>query len=485
MIKTKYLILCWILVLIVFTFFCIYRIPLYIKNNKKKQSIYNNFYNITVASALAPAQSSPLIPSSALAPETSQSQEQELTQEQEQSPEVLKTIPLETNIIQYIDNIAKNDKIIDIPQCENVYDDNVAVRSIGYNNCKTANADYFTRNLDSKKKYGYNKSLSDLCPVSTNSDKYVNCMQKILTKFNTNANIVNKINNDMTGIINDRIRHRDTILDNIETTINPDIYSKEQQDFNINMILGEPKNLSVDQIAEHAITYYNYKYGNSKSIFTNINNNTNTSVNTISAAQSINNVLQYNKQLLQYNKQLLHEKFTTNIDIYTIDPYIKTMFFGFYMPIKGQYLVFNNVSVSLTYEIENQQMQQENQATYVSSDNNTQQVYKVFLTIIDNNTKVKIIYSVINIDYYLHYKNIIKIDILNKVISNTDKDTDKDTLNDSNALQQLLITLGIITPCTLLMSISEFTSSEHITRQTYKLLNLYLNTIMSLEKNIS
>ena len=45
------------------------------------------------------------------------------------------------------------------------------------------------------------------------------------------------------------------------------------------------------------------------------------------------------------------EKFVITQEIYNIDSYIETHFFGIFTPIKGQYLAFNNLTVTLTYEI--------------------------------------------------------------------------------------------------------------------------------------
>ena len=43
--------------------------------------------------------------------------------------------------------------------------------------------------------------------------------------------------------------------------------------------------------------------------------------------------------------------------------------------------------------------------------------------------------------------------------------------------------MGFTVPTKLIMTIDEFTSTENITRQTYKLLNINMNTIMIMEKN--
>ncbi len=434
MIKTKYLILFWIVALIIFTFICIYRLKLfsptpeqykqiYMLYNNNTKSLMNNMNNLNNFSNVEPSD----------------------------------------NVISYIDDIVKNDKIINMPSCEDVYDDNLAVRSLGYNNCKSANADYFSRNLDSKKKYGYNKSLSDLCPVSTKSDEYINCMSQLLNKFNTNAKITQNINTDMTELLNNRIQARSNILDDIEISLNPYIYDKNQLEFVNNRTLGEPNNPTTDQITDLASNYFQSKYENSINLFTNITNNN------IETAASNNSI----------------ETFEKTQEIYNIDPYIETHFFGIFTPIKGQYLAFNNLTITLTYKIVKdtiKPMQRDASSsnntenkTYNNMETKTQEFYKVFLTFIDNNTGAQMIYRIINIDFYLQYKNIIKLELFDYTIVNI-------KLNDTLKLQQILTLLGIKSNSRLLISISEFTSSENKIHTTYKLLNSDINTIMSLEK---
>lgn len=408
MLQTKYLILIWIIVLVIFTFYCIYRLsgfthPIYSQPTKSSLPI-NKFENIMK--------------------------------------------PTNQNLIQYINDMEKQDKITDVQECATIYDDNVAVRSLGYNNCSSANADYFARSLDINQKYGNANSLAQLCPISTKSDAYMNCMKQLLNKFNTNANMVNAINTDMTSLINKRLSDRTDVLNNVEISVNPYLFSQNQVDFTNNMTLEEPINPTPDQVLDNVNNYYQNKYSASKSVFSNVSQN------------------------------ILREKFASNLEIYNIDPYIETYFFGAYTPIKGQYLAFNNLTVSLNYILDTAiSLNPDNQPANQKSNQLTKQtVRKVFLTIIDNNTNAQIVYRVNNIDFYLQNKNVIKIDLFDQTINSTQP-------TDTQTLQQLLSTLGITVPNRLIMTIDEFTSSENITRKTYKLLNADMNTIMVLEKN--
>ena len=407
MLQTKYMILIWIILLVIFTFYCVYRLsgmtprptelPKQLPTQLSVKQQINNFINV----------------------------------------EDIKPQPTSDNIIKYIENVQKADSFQKTPGCELIYDDNVEVRSLGYNNCGTANADYFSRNLDINNKYGFTKSLAEMCPVSTKSDAYMACMENLLTKYNTNADIIDKVNNDMTNIINKRLNARSDILNDVEITINPYLFSKSQIEFKNKMTLGEPLNPNPDQILNNVNNYYETKYGFSKSI-----------LNNVPSPKAV-------------------EQFASNVEIYNIDPYIETLFFGSYSPIKGQYLAFNNLTVTLDYDI--------GQEIVNLSSETTKTTRKVLFTIIDNNTNAQISYRVINVDFYLQYKNVIKIDLFDQTINSSQP-------TDTQSLQQLLTTLGISTPGRLIMTVDEFTSSENITRRTYKLLNADMSTIMVLEK---
>ena len=85
-INKQYFILFWIIALILFTFYCIFRL----------KYITEKYYDIPVSS----------VP--------------------------LTTVP--KDIISYINNIQLKNKITDTPDCEGVYDDNYKVGDLGYNN---------------------------------------------------------------------------------------------------------------------------------------------------------------------------------------------------------------------------------------------------------------------------------------------------------------------------------------------------------------
>jgi len=178
--KTKYIILIWIILLILFIFYCIFRLK-YLKEK----------YDNTI---------SPTYP-----------------------------------IINYINDIGQKNKITDVtnpPQCKNLYDDNIKVQSLGYSNCESAYADYLAKGFDINNKFGNDKSLADMCPIATKSALYTQCLTSLLNKFTNGANMVDGITSDMNNSINKRLQDRTSILDNVQNQMNPLIFNKDQNDFN-------------------------------------------------------------------------------------------------------------------------------------------------------------------------------------------------------------------------------------------------------------
>jgi hypothetical protein len=111
----------------------------------------------------------------------------------------------------------------------------------------------------------------------------------------------------MTSSINKRLDNRTHILDNIDIVMNPFIYSKEQNDFNTNMLIN-------NQIATYPYkrlglvdTYYQDRY------------------------KSGIGIEPFQDKIS--NKKRIHEKFT-NI----VEPDIIRNFFGKYKAVSGQFL---------------------------------------------------------------------------------------------------------------------------------------------------
>ena len=420
MIKTKYIILCWIILLIIFTLFCIYKLFM---NTKQYKYISNNFYDI----------------------------------------------PNDLPIINYIDNIKKNDKIINLNECENIYDDNYSVRNLGYNNCKTANAYYFSNNMNTTNKYGHKKSLSEICPASTNSDKYSNCMRQLLNKFNTNADIVNTINKDMTSIINERINKRSELLDNIEYNLNDSIPYSVHSTLN-NIDVNTNNNTNYDKISQSASTYYQLKNNIGKSIFDNIDNIDNNDIQPLEEKPASTSIT----SITSIKEKEINSYINNNISNFNED--IAKKFYGYYTPIQGQFLAFNNLTIILNYKLIDEYTYkfQTNIITNNTSNINKSK-YNLVLNIKDNATSNQLLYNITNIDYYLQYKNIIQIDIKEFFTISVNS-------NKLNILKKLLETLGLKSPCKLLLAIIDSTSTENIKHRTFKLLNIDMHSIMQLNK---
>jgi len=386
-IKTKYLILIWIIILILFTFYCIFRLY-YLKEKYETVSLLN-------------------LPSS----RQSASQLSLQSQSQNTSP----------NIINYINNIETSNNITDVPGCENVYDDNIAVQTLGYNSCSNAYADYLAKSLDINKKYGQLKSLADMCPVSAKTPMYSQCLQTLLQKYTNTANIVDNITTDMQNSINSRIQYRTSALDDIQNELNPLMLNKDQNDFKQYMILnGQVAKYSEDTIGI-VDNYYKKKYS---------------------------------------------EGFVGSVSTYIVDPSLESKFFGSYNPINGQYIAFNDLVVSLGYDTSSNQSANRSQIN---------EVKPIILTISSKSNNLKIIYNIVKIDNYKAMKNAMIMSLSSQDIINQQA--------DYQTIQQLLTVLGITAPTQLIMVYDEFTSSENIIHKSYKLSNINLDTIMVLNKN--
>lgn len=182
-ITTKNIILIWIIILILFTFYCVFRLK-YMNANSK----YNYFDN------------------------TSQ-----------------------TPIINYINDIQKQSKLTDMKspeQCKNLFDDNIKIQKLGYTNCESAFADYLAKGFDVNNNFGETQSLAEICPIASKSPLYEQCLTSLLTKFANTSDIVSNISADMTNSINKRLEYRTSTLDNIQNQMNPFIFNKDQNNFN-------------------------------------------------------------------------------------------------------------------------------------------------------------------------------------------------------------------------------------------------------------
>ena len=434
-IDKQYIILFWIIALILFTFYCIFRIK-YIGDINKTHKTNEKYADINIPITTHPS-----------------------------------------NIISYINNIQTQNKITDIPVCKDVYDDNYKVQELGYNTCNSAYTDYLQKNLDMNNKYGRDKSLADICPVSTKSQQYSICLQSLLNKYTDNINILGNINLDMNSSINKRLETRSGSLDNIQLSMNSFIYNKTQNDFNNNMLMNNQIPKYPDDILGLVDNYYQDRYKGGI------------------------------------------ENFTSSVDKFTniIDSNIEKTYFGKYKPVNGQFLAINDLIISIEYDSLNEANELINispqttspqtksssniiapqtasssntsssntSSSNTSSSNYNEILYNAspFKNITNNsrpvlftlsNNDLYIIYTVVNIDFYKLKKNAIKLILTDKRVINQ--------TNENNLIEPLLSILGINSPSTLIMVMDTFTSTENIKHTTFKLLNDNLDTILVLDK---
>lgn len=402
-ISNEYIILIWIIGLILFTFYCVFRLK-YIsdKINNDKHINNNKKYN--------------------------------LNEKYENIPYFTKP----SNIISYINNIQAEDKITDVPGCENVYDDNYKVKGLGYKNCNSAYSDYLKNNYDATIKYDGINSLENVCPVSSKSAKYSECLKTLLNKFTNNAAILENINKDMTDSINKRLENRNSSLYNTKIALNSFINSKEQTDFNNTMLMNNQIPKYDDDKLRLVDNYYQDRYRYGIESFTSQNNDNNNDNNTI-----------------------INDKFT-NI----VHPDIESKYFGKYKPIKGQFLTLDDLIISLEYENLNNTKKKTNNETKTNTEK------PVIFTL--SNDDLFIVYKVYKIDMYKSKQNAVKLILNDKRIINQN--------NNNNVTEPLLHILGIYDPSNITIVYDETISTEGITHSTYKLVNDNFDTILVLEK---
>lgn len=416
-IPTKYIILFWIIALILFTFYCLFRLW-YLGAPARMDKFDDSVL------AIPTNNTNPINPNAT-----------------------------NINAIQYADNLLAKDQITDVPACINTFDDNYGVQALGYRSCNDALADYIVKGLDTNNKYGAPKSVADYCPVTTKSPQYMQCMASLLEKYNTGANMLQGVSNDMSALVNKRLQARSNVLNDIQLEVAPYIGSNQIKDFELNTGLLGTANQTSDDKLYSASQYFQNKYGSRVSLFANIlpSHSSNSSNSSNPVIEGFNN---------------------TSVDI-TVEPYIIKNFFGEFSPVKGQYLAFDNLQVSLDFIKDNTSTTEDTSSTDNEGPSN---VGKVSLVLSDANTKGRVFYNISNIDYYEKKKNAIVLDIRGQTLN---------TINagDNQSLQQLMILLGITVPTKLVIMLEETVSDAGVARWTYKLMNLNMDTVMVMKKN--
>lgn len=388
-IDKKHIILFWILGLILFTFYCIFRI----------KHIRERYDDIILATE----------------PKT---------------------------IIAHINNIQKNNKITDMPGCSNVYDDNIKVQELGYIDCESAYIDYLNKDLNINDKYESENTLAEICPVSSKSKKYSECLKSLLNKNSNTATIIDNINIDMVDSINNRINERSNILHNIKTSLNPFVYSKVQNDFRNNMIINDQIAETPNDALRLVDNYYHDKYSESRENFTTSRENK--------------------------NKNKIKETFT-NI----VDPQIEKLFFGKYKLIPGQFLSLNDIILSIEYDTSYYTHTILSSKTLKNKPELLPESKPIMFSI--RNDDLFIVYTIHKIDNYKLRDSAVEFILKDKKIINQKY--------EDNIIDPLLTMLGLPTTQTkLIMVFDEFISTEGIKHKQYKIVNENLDTIAVLKK---
>ena len=451
----NYIIFFWIICLILFTFYCVFRL-------KNMSDIYTSNIN---NSNINNSNSKKLTEKYG---DMSGSYDNEEPQVEYTGPNLIVEKPLttappkiikENDIISYIKNIQSAGKVMDMYGCDTLYDDNYKVQELGYKNCGDAYADYLDKNYDLNNNYGNTNTLAEICPISSKSAEYNKCLQLLLSKFTDNANLVDNINTDMNTSINTRLNARSENLYKLQTAFSPLLYSKVQTNFNNDMLMKKQVGKTPDDKLRLINNYYQDRYQNRIETFTN-------------------NI----------------EQFTT-MNIKNIKD-IEKLFFGKYKAVRGQFINLADLVYTIEYDsvaelsiqptipnttnantnATSPQAEAASAAASVASSLSPlslkQQSRPVLFTL--SNNDIYITYKVSNLDYYKSNKNAVQLILTDKTIINQSSPT--------NIIEPLLQHLGLYSPTNLTIVYDKYTSTEKIPHDTYKLVNDNLDTILVLEK---
>jgi len=352
------------------------------------------------------------------------------------------------NIMGYIEKIQDNNKIVDIETCQNVYDDNFKIQDLGFNSCENGYAEYVNKNLDVNNKYGREKSFAEICPVASNSPRYIECAKLLLTKFSDSNIILDNVTSEINNSVNKRLIDRHEILDDALISLSPFLYSKNQKDFDKNILL----NKQVSQYADDKLNLVDYYY---------------------------------------QDKYKYIEKFTN-----LVNSDVESLFFGSYIPVNGQMLALNNLVLSIEYDTSGKKKGNGSNMKFIPLLNETITPSLPMTTMSSNevpapelsvtraiqpaiftirNNDLEIVYNIKYIDFYKTNKNAAQFILYDKEILHQNYD-------DTNITEQLLSILGLNDTSRLVLVVDKFTSTEKIKHTNYRLVNDNLDTILILQK---
>jgi len=502
----NYIIFFWIICLILFTFYCVFRLKYLSDTSYKNRDTIRHkqeqYEDVPLNTPTLTAYTGDVI----------------VTRDPI-TTEPIVAVTQANDFITYIENIQAKDKISDMLNCDTLYDDNLKVKELGYKTCGDAYADYLDKNYDVNNKYGNPYTLTEICPIASKSDEYQECLQLLLTKFTDSVQLLDGVNTDMTTSINSRLNLRTDDLYKIQASINPFIYNKVQNDFKNDMLTKNQIAYRTDDKLNLVNKYYQNRYQLGIETFTNYNKNTNINTNTNTNTNTV-------------------EPFT-NI----ILPDIETLFFGKYKTVRGQFenlsdLVFtieyddsdDNIFFNMDYDMNTDMdnVMNKNKPTNMNT-NSTQpstmtqttkasslsqpttasslsqpttasslsqptsaqsksaqptslsqlsplsvipETRPVIFTLRNNDIYIK--YSVTTINFYKLNEKTIKLILSNKNIVHQ--------VSPTNIVEPLLTHLGLYSPSSIILTFDTYTSTEKVKHDTYRLVNDNLDTILVLYK---
>lgn len=458
----NYIIFFWIICLIIFTFYCVFRLK-YLSDNSNS-NLNSNINKILKEKYDSTSNTVRFLGNPLINPNLT-----------EYTGDVLVTIPALTtvplikpvsDIMTYIKNVQSADKITDMTNCADLYDDNFKVQELGYKNCSDAYSDYLAKNFDLNNKYGNTNTLAEICPIASKTSAYSKCLQLLLTKFSDNVNLLDGINIDMSSSINSRLAVRTNDLYKIQSSLSPFLYSKVQNDFNNNMLMkGQTAQRSDDKL-NLINKYYQNKYQTGIETFTNI------SLNTVKDIESL--------FFGQYKP--VRGQFTHLADlIFTIE-YDDSVDYILPTPIDKQSSTQSSTQSSILSDTQSSNLPDTQTSTLLSqpttlsslSPQSIQQNTRHVIFTLSNND-IYITYTVSSIDYYdKSKKNAIKLILTAKNIVYQ--------LSPTNIIEPLLQHLGLYAPSSINIVFDKYTSTEKQAHNTYRLVNDNLDTILVLEK---
>ena len=280
---------------------------------------------------------------------------------------------------------------------------------------------------------------------------YNECAKLLLTKFSDSNIILDNVTSEIDNSVNKRLIDRHEILDDTLLSLSPFLYSKNQKDFDKNILL----NKQVSQYSDQTLNLVDYYY---------------------------------------QDKYKYIEKFTN-----LVNSDVESLFFGSFIPVNGQMLALNDLVFAIEYDTSGKKKSKGSNMKFIPLLNETitpslpstpmttmssnvisapelsvtKTIQPAIFTI--RNNDLEIVYNIKYIDFYKTNNNAAQFILDDKEILHQNYD-------DTNITEQLLSILGLNNTSRLVLVVDKFTSTEKIKHTNYRLVNDNLDTILILKK---